>query len=173
VELVESLCGGKALPPDVLDQIVARTDGIPLFIEELTKTVLESGLLAERNQRYVLTEPLPPMAIPTTLQDSLIARLDRLSPVKEVAQVGSVIGREFSYELLAGVAKIGGNELNDALTQLANSELVFVRGTPPDATYVFKHALVQDAAYASLVTFAAAAAPCPNRAGSGRKISGR
>jgi len=151
VELVESLCSGKALPPDVLDQIVARTDGIPLFIEELTKTVLESGLLAERNQRYVLTEPLPPMAIPTTLQDSLIARLDRLSPVKEVAQVGSVIGREFSYELLAAVAKIRGNELNDALTQLANSELVFVRGTPPDATYVFKHALVQDAAYASLL----------------------
>ena len=150
VELVESLCSGKALPPDVLDQIVARTDGIPLFIEELTKTVLESGLLAERNQRYVLTEPLPPMAIPTTLQDSLIARLDRLSPVK-VAQVGSVIGREFSYELLAAVAKIRGNELNDALTQLANSELVFVRGTPPDATYVFKHALVQDAAYASLL----------------------
>ena len=150
VELVESLCSGKALPPDVLDQIVARTDGIPLFIEELTKTVLESGLLAERNQRYVLTEPLPPMAIPTTLQDSLIARLDRLSPVK-VAQVGSVIGREFSYELLAAVSKIRGNELNDALTQLANSELVFVRGTPPDATYVFKHALVQDAAYASLL----------------------
>jgi len=151
VELVESLCGGKALPPEVLNQIVDKTDGIPLFIDELTKTVLESGLLAERNQRYVLTEPLPPMAIPATLQDSLIARLDRLSPVKEVAQVGSVIGREFPHELLAAVAKIGGNELNEALAQLANSELVFVRGTPPDATYVFKHALVQDAAYASLL----------------------
>jgi AAA ATPase domain/Adenylate and Guanylate cyclase catalytic domain len=150
-ELIESLCGGRALPAQVVDQIVDKTDGVPLFIEELTKTVLESGLLAEHNGRYVLTGPLPPMAIPATLQDSLIARLERVSPVKEVAQVGSVIGREFSYELLAAVAKIGGNELNDALAQLGKTELVFVRGAPPDATYVFKHALVQDAAYTSLL----------------------
>ncbi len=150
-ELIESLCSGKALPAEVLDQIVAKTDGIPLFIEELTKTVLESGLLAERDGHYVLTGPLPPMAIPATLQDSLMARLERLSPVKEVAQVGSAIGREFSYDLLAAVAPAGANELKEALTQLVNAELVFARGEPPDATYVFKHALVQDAAYASLL----------------------
>ena len=150
-ELIESLSGGKSLPAEVLDQIVGKTDGIPLFIEELTKTVLESGLLMERDGRYVLNGPLLPMAIPATLQDSLMARLERLSPVKEVAQIGSVIGREFSYELLAAVAQSDAKELKDALTQLAKAELVFVRGEPPDATYVFKHALVQDAAYASLL----------------------
>jgi tetratricopeptide (TPR) repeat protein len=151
IELIESLCGGKPLPGEVLNQIVSKTDGIPLFIEELTKTVLESGLLAERDGRYVLQGPLPPMAIPATLQDSLMARLERLSPVKEVAQVGAAIGREFSYGLVAAVAQIGGSELNDALAQLAKAELVFVRGEPPDSTYLFKHALVQDAAYASLL----------------------
>jgi predicted ATPase len=135
----------------VLDQIVSKTDGIPLFIEELTKTVLESGLLTEADGRYVLNGPLPPMAIPSTLQDSLMARLERLSPVKEVAQVGSVIGREFSYELLAAVVQAGTHELNEALAQLAKAGLVFVRGEPPDATYLFKHALVRDAAYASLL----------------------
>jgi class 3 adenylate cyclase/tetratricopeptide (TPR) repeat protein len=151
IDLVDSLCGGKPLPAEVLEQIVARTDGIPLFIEELTKTVLESGLLIERDGWYGLTGPLPPMAIPATLQDSLMERLERLSPVKEVAQIGSAIGREFSYDLLAAVAEMNDNELGEALSQLANAELVFVRGEPPDATYVFKHALVQDAAYASLL----------------------
>ncbi len=150
-DLILSLCGGRALPDEILAQIIAKTDGIPLFIEELTKTVLESGLLVERDSRYVLTGPLPPMAIPASLQDSLMARLDRLSPVKEVAQIGSVIGREFSYDLLAAVAPIGANELVDALSQLTKAELVFARGDPPDATYVFKHALVQDAAYESLL----------------------
>jgi class 3 adenylate cyclase len=150
-ELVESLSGGKSLPAEVLDQIVSKTDGIPLFIEELTKTVLAAGLMTERDGRYVLTGPLPPMAIPATLHDSLMARLERLSPVKEVAQIGSVIGREFSYELLAAVAQGDTTQLKDALNQLAKAELVFVRGEPPEATYVFKHALVQDAAYASLL----------------------
>ena len=150
-ELIDSLCAGKPLPAEVLEQIVAKTDGIPLFIEELTKTVLESGLLIERDGSYALTGPLPPMAIPTTLQDSLMARLERLSPVKEVAQIGSAIGREFSYDLLAAVSELRDNELKEALGQLANAELVYVRGEPPDATYVFKHALVQDAAYASLL----------------------
>ena len=150
-ELVDSLCGGKALPAEVHEQIIARTDGVPLFVEELTKTVLESGLLVERDGGYALTGPLPPMAIPATLQDSLMARLDRLSPVKEVAQIGAAIGREFSYELLAAVAEVKDNELKEALTRLATAELVFVRGEPPEATYVFKHALVQDAAYASLL----------------------
>ena len=113
--------------------------------------MLESGLLIERDGSYSLTGPLAPMAIPTTLQDSLIERLERLSPVKEVAQIGSAIGREFSYDLLAAVSELRDNELKEALGQLANAELVYVRGEPPDATYVFKHALVQDAAYASLL----------------------
>jgi len=151
LELIDSLCAGKPLPAQVLDQIAAKTDGIPLFIEELTKTVLESGLLTERDGSYSLTGPLAPMTIPTTLQDSLMARLERLSPVKEVAQIGSAIGREFSYDLLAAISELGDNELKEALGQLANAELVYVRGEPPEATYVFKHALVQDAAYASLL----------------------
>ena len=131
---------------------MARTDGVPLFVEELTKTVLESGLLADAGDRYELSGPLPPLAIPTTLHDSLMARLDRLAPVKEVAQIGAVIGREFSYELLAAVARpCPKTELRAALDQLVASELVFRRGAPPDATYSFKHALVQDAAYQSLL----------------------
>jgi class 3 adenylate cyclase len=151
LQLVESICEGKALPREVADHIVEKTDGIPLFVEELTKTVLDSGLLVERDGHYALAGPLPPMAIPATLHDTLMARLERLSPVKEVAQIGSVIGREFSYELLASVAQTGADHLKEALSQLAAAELVFVRGEPPDATYVFKHALVQDAAYASLL----------------------
>lgn len=151
LELIDTLCGGRKLPGEVLEQIVAKTDGIPLFIEELTKTVLESGLLAERDGRFELTGPLPPMAIPATLQDSLMARLDRLSPIKEVAQIGAAIGREFTYGLLAAVAPMGGHALDEALAQLAAAELVFVRGQPPEATYIFKHALLQDAAYSSLL----------------------
>jgi predicted ATPase len=104
--MVARLTGGKALPDEVLDQIVAKTDGVPLFVEELTKTVLESGLMRDRGDRYELAGPLPPLAIPTTLHDSLIARLDRLAPVKEVAQIGAVIGRDFSHGLLAGVARL-------------------------------------------------------------------
>ena len=130
---------------------MARTDGVPLFVEELTKTVLESGLLADAGDRYELSGPLPPLAIPTTLHDSLMARLDRLAPVKEVAQIGAVIGREFSHELLAAVSPLSEDKLGDALDQLVNSELVFRRGAPPEATYSFKHALVQDAAYQSLL----------------------
>ena len=134
------------------EQILAKTDGVPLFVEELTKTVLESGLLADAGDHYELAGPLPPLAIPATLHDSLMARLDRLAPVKEVAQIGAVIGREFSHELLAAVAPIGREtQLDDALDQLVAAELVFRRGAPPDATYSFKHALVQDAAYQSLL----------------------
>ena len=134
-----------------MDQILARTDGVPLFVEELTKAVLESGLLAEREGRYELEGPLPPLAIPATLQDSLMARLDRLAPVKEVAQIAACIGREFSHELIAAVAALPAPELDRALAELTAAELVFPRGTPPDATYSFKHALVQDAAYQSLL----------------------
>ena len=149
--MVERVTGGKALPAEVAEQIVAKTDGVPLFVEELTKTVPESGLLTDAGDRYELAGPLPPLAIPATLHDSLMARLDRSAPVKEVAQLGAAIGREFSHELLAAVAPLGDNGLKDALDQLVRSGLVFRRGTPPEATYSFKHALVQDAAYQSLL----------------------
>ena len=149
--MVEQVVGAKALPAEVSAQIVAKTDGVPLFVEELTKTVLESGLLADAGDRYELSGPLPPLAIPATLHDSLLARLDRLAPVKEVAQIGAAIGREFSHALLAAVADRPEAELRAALDQLVASELVFRRGTPPEATYSFKHALVQDAAYGTLL----------------------
>jgi predicted ATPase len=149
--LVARVSGGKALPGDVLDQILARTDGVPLFVEELTKTMLESGLLVDAGDRYALRGPLPALAIPATLQDSLMARLDRLAPVKEVAQTAAAIGREFSHELLAAVSSLPEKQLSAALDQLVDSGLVFRRGTPPKATYSFKHSLVQDAAYQSLL----------------------
>ena len=152
-DMVAKVTGGKALPDEVLAQIVAKTDGVPLFVEELTKTVLEAGFLKDQGDHYELDGPLPPLAIPATLQDSLIARLDRLSPVKEIAQIGAVIGREFSYELMSAVSPLRDNELTDALTELVNSELIFRRGSPPEATYTFKHALVQDAAYESLLKY--------------------
>jgi class 3 adenylate cyclase/tetratricopeptide (TPR) repeat protein len=150
-DLVARVTGEKPLPSEIIEQIVARTDGVPLFVEELTKTVLESGLLADAGDRYELLGPLPPLAIPTTLHDSLMARLDRLVPVKEVAQIGAVIGREFSHELLAAVASMSFDQLGSALEHLVSSELVFQRGTPPEAIYTFKHALIQDAAYQSLL----------------------
>jgi class 3 adenylate cyclase/tetratricopeptide (TPR) repeat protein len=149
--LIAGVTGGKSLPLEVLDQIVARTDGVPLFIEELTKTVLESGLLREADGHFELTGPLPPFAIPSTLHASLLARLDRLASVKDVAQIGATIGREFYYALVAAVAALPEKDLRAALAQLVHSELIFQRGVPPDATYVFKHALVQEVAYASLV----------------------
>ena len=149
--MVDRVVGGKALPTEVLEQIVSKTDGVPLFVEELTKTVLELGLLREENGAYVLCSALTPLAIPSTLQDSLMARLDRLAPVKEIAQIGAAIGREFSYRLLEAVSPIHGLALQDALGQLMAAELIHARGAPPKATYVFKHALVQDTAYASLL----------------------
>jgi class 3 adenylate cyclase len=149
--MIDRLTGGKTLPAAVLDEIVSKTDGVPLFVEELTKTVLESGLLREENGTYVLASELSPLAIPTTLQDSLMARLDRLETVREIAQIGAAIGREFSYRLLEAVSPITGLALEDALRQLMASELVYGRGAPPEASYVFKHALVQDTAHASLL----------------------
>lgn len=149
--LIERVTAGKALPKEVLDQILARTDGVPLFVEELTKTVLETGLLQEQDDHYSLSGPLPAMAIPTTLQASLMARLDRLAPVREVAQVGAVVGREFSYELLSTVAGLPREKLEEALAQLVRSELIFCRGELPQAVYTFKHALVRDAAYSGLL----------------------
>jgi class 3 adenylate cyclase/predicted ATPase len=150
-ELVERVSGGKALPSEVLSQIVAKSDGVPLFIEELTKAVLESGLLRKVDDHYELTGALPRLAIPATLQDSLMARLDRLAPVKEVAQIAAALGREFSHELLAAVAALPEARLQEALAQLVAAELIFHRGTPPQAMYSFKHALVQEVAYATLL----------------------
>jgi class 3 adenylate cyclase/tetratricopeptide (TPR) repeat protein len=149
--LVERITGGKALPSEVLEQILARTEGVPLFTEELTKTVLESGFLGDAGDRYVLAGPLPPLAIPATLHDSLMARLDRLAPVKEVAQIGACIGREFDHELLAAVVSLPEAELQAALDRLVAAELVFRRGVAPATTYMFKHAMVRDAAYESLL----------------------
>ena len=151
VAMVDRVTSGKALPPEVLEEIITKTDGVPLFMEELTKTVLESGLLREEKGGYALASALTPLAIPSTLQDSLMARLDRLAPVKETAQIGAAIGREFSYRLLEAVSPIRGAALQDALSQLIAADLIHGRGTPPEATYVFKHALVQDTAYASLL----------------------
>jgi class 3 adenylate cyclase len=151
IALVAQIAGGKALPEEVIDQIVDRTDGVPLFVEELTKSVLESGLLREEAERYVLAGALPPFGIPTSLHASLLARLDRLASVRLVAQIGAAIGREFSYALLRAVSRLPEDELRASLARLIASELVFERGTPPDAVYAFKHALVQDAAHGSLL----------------------
>src|SRR6202171_2644013 len=149
--LVERVTGGRKLPAEVMAQIVAKTDGVPLFVEELTKNVLESGLLIEDGERYRLEAPLPPLAIPSTLQDSLRARLDRLGPVKEIAQIGAAIGREFDYALLNAVVGRDESPLRAALAQLEDGELLLCAGAPPDARYSFKHALVQDTAYESLL----------------------
>jgi class 3 adenylate cyclase len=142
---------GKALPEIVIEQIADRTDGVPLFVEELTKSVLESGLLRAETERYVLDGALPPFAIPTTLYASLLARLDRPGSVRLVAQTAAAIGREFPYALLRVVSHLPEDELQTALAGLVASELVFQRGTPPEAVYSFKHALVQDAAHGSLL----------------------
>jgi class 3 adenylate cyclase/predicted ATPase len=151
VALVDRITEGKALPEELLRQILARTEGVPLFAEELTKAVLEAGILRDAGDRYALAGPLPSVAIPSTLHDSLMARLDRLAPVKEIAQIGACIGREFDHELLAAVVPMPEAELAAALDRLLSAELVFRRGLPPAATYIFKHALVRDAAYESLL----------------------
>jgi predicted ATPase len=135
--LVTQIAGAKALPDEVVGQICDRTDGVPLFVEELTKSVLESGVT--------------PLAIPTSLHDSLMARLDRLGPIRRVAQIGAAIGREFPHALVRVVSQLPEDELQDSLARLVASELVFERGTPPDAVYSFKHALVQDVAHGSLL----------------------
>jgi predicted ATPase len=135
----------------VMKQIVDKTDGNPLFVEELTKAVLEAGILVENAEGYRLDGPLPPLAIPETLQDSLMARLDRLAPVREIGQIGAAIGREFSYSLLRVLVGRDETALKNALAQLEQAELVFRRGEPPEAVYSFKHVLVRDAAYESLL----------------------
>jgi len=149
--MIDGVAARKTLPAEVLDQILAKTDGVPLFIEELTKSVLESEYLREEDDGYVLASALTPLAIPSTLHDSLTARLDRLSPIKETAQIGAAIGREFPHALLEAISPVKGAALNDILRRLMEAELIYRRGIPPEASYVFKHALVQDAAYGSLL----------------------
>jgi class 3 adenylate cyclase len=150
-EMITYVTGGKALPKEIADQIIDRTDGVPLFIEELTKAVVESGVLTDAGDRYTVAGPLPSLAIPTSLNASLLAGLDRLAPVREVAQIAAALGRQFSHELISAVASMPQQQLDDALAQLVGTELIFRRGNPPDAEYTFKHTLVQDAAYGTLL----------------------
>jgi class 3 adenylate cyclase/predicted ATPase len=149
--LIMHLAGGKPLPAEVVQHIVAKTDGVPLYVEELTKMLLQSALLREDAEQYVLTGPLRSVAIPDTLQDALMARLDQLHTAKEVAQVGAVLGREFPYGMLQALAPQDEATVQAGLAQLVGAELLYQRGRPPRATYRFKHALIQDAAYASLL----------------------
>jgi predicted ATPase/class 3 adenylate cyclase len=151
VETIVTQVAGSALPAEVMSQIVAKTDGNPLFVEELTKAVLEADILVKDANGYRLSGPLPPLAIPATLQDSLMARLDRLAPVKEIGQIGAAIGREFSYSLIREVVGRDDPPLKHALAKLEQAELLFRHGEPPEAVYSFKHALVRDAAYESLL----------------------
>jgi class 3 adenylate cyclase len=148
--IIDRIAGGS-LPDEVVEELLARTDGVPLFLEELTRAVVESGLLRRTGTAYVADGPLPSLVVPASLHDSLMARLDRLQPVKEVAQTAACIGREFTHELLAAVSRLPDAELRDALARLAAAELVFRRGRSPAASYTFKHALVRDAAYHSLL----------------------
>ena len=149
--LINAVALGKALPGEVQEQIIRKTDGVPLFVEELTKTVLQSGLLEDSPQGYRLTQALPELAIPSTLADSLMARLDRLSAAKSVAQAGAAIGREFSYRLLARVMHDDTARLDTALAELIGAGLLVRRGVAPDVSYQFKHALVRDTAYNSML----------------------
>jgi predicted ATPase len=150
-QIVNRMTDGKTLPQEVLAQIVEKTDGVPLFVEELTKAILESGQLKAVDGHYELIGSLSTFAIPTTLQDSLMARLDRLVTAKAVAQYAAVIGRQFSYELLHAVSQVDEVMLQHELGRLVEAEIVHRRGVPPQATYTFKHALIQDVAYQSLL----------------------
>jgi class 3 adenylate cyclase/predicted ATPase len=149
--IVLRITRGKQLPDILVDEIAAKTDGVPLFVEEMTKAVVESGALRESEDAYHLDQPLSALAVPVTLHDSLMARLDRLHGVKEVAQTAAVIGRNFDHPTVTSVAGLPEQELTDALGRLVEAELIFRRGIPPNATYLFKHALVRDAAYESLL----------------------
>jgi predicted ATPase len=151
VRMVERIADGRILPPEVRQQIVEKTDGVPLFVEELTKAILESGQLKAVNGHYELIGSLSTFAIPATLQDSLMARLDRLVTAKGVAQMGATIGRRFAYDLLHAVVPLDEPTLQGELGRLIEAEIVYQRGLPPQAYYFFKHALIRDAAYESLL----------------------
>ena len=148
--IVARLAGDKEVPADVMAEILQRTDGIPLFVEEMTKAVLESESEGEA-RRTIAVVPSPALAVPASLHASLMARLDRLGTAKQVAQIGAAIGREFSHALLAAVVRKPEAELGSALDRLIAAGLLFRQGVPPYATYLFKHALVQDAAYGTLL----------------------
>jgi predicted ATPase len=148
--IIARLAGNKELPADVMVEIIKRTDGIPLFVEEMTKAVLEAESEDEA-RRTAAAVPSPALAVPASLHASLMARLDRLGPAKEVAQIGAAIGREFSHALLAAVVRKQETELRSALDRLIDAGLLFRQGLPPHATYLFKHALVQDASYGTLL----------------------
>jgi predicted ATPase len=151
VQVVTYVAGGKRLPEDIIEQLVDKTDGVPLYCEEMTKAVLESGHLKEVDGCYEVTGTLPALAIPATLQDSLMARLDHFVTAKGLAQLGATIGRQFSYALLHAVSQIDEDTLYKELRRLVEAELLYQRGVPPHSTYMFKHALIQDTAYASLL----------------------
>jgi predicted ATPase len=142
---------GKTFPQEVLAQIIEKTDGVPLFVEEITKAILESGQLIAVDGHYELIGSLSTLAIPATLQDSLMARLDRLVTAKGVAQMGATIGRQFAYDLLQAVSQLDASTLQRELGRLVEAEIIYQRGLPPQATYMFKHVLIQDAAYQSLL----------------------
>jgi predicted ATPase len=146
-----SLMGGAQLPGPIFDQLLTKSDGVPLFMEELTKTVVESGILERPGPEYRLAGPLPPLAVPSTLQDSLSARLDRLGGPRELAQLAAVLGREFTYEMLRAVSSRNEASLRRDVGELVKAEILYQRGVPPEAEYVFKHALIQDAAYTTLL----------------------
>jgi class 3 adenylate cyclase len=149
--IVNNLTRGKALPDEVLEHIVAKADGVPLYVEELTKTILESAVLQEQSDRFLLDGTLAELQIPSTLQDSLMSRLDRVPALREVAQVAAVLGREFRYQMLELLADLDEKTLQEMLGQLVAEELLYQRGRPPRSRYIFKHALIQDAAYQSLL----------------------
>jgi class 3 adenylate cyclase/tetratricopeptide (TPR) repeat protein len=151
IALVTELASGKALPRELIDQIIQRTDGVPLFIEELIRTIFESGLVAERSGQFVLTGALPDFAVPDTLQASLMARIDRLASGREVAQIGAAIGRDFSFDLILAVTGLEREKLKEALARLSEADLIAPLGDHPEAGYSFKHALVQNAAYSTLL----------------------
>jgi class 3 adenylate cyclase/predicted ATPase len=150
-QIVNRMTDGKTFPAEVLQQIIEKTDGVPLFVEELTKAILESGSLKEVDHHYELTGVFSTLAIPATLQDSLMARLDRLVTAKAVAQYAAVIGRQFAYDVLSTVSQLDAATLQRELGRLVEAEIVYQRGMPPQSTYVFKHALIQDAAYEALL----------------------
>jgi predicted ATPase/class 3 adenylate cyclase len=149
--MIERLAGSKRLPPEVIREIAGKTEGVPLFVEELTRMVLESGQLRESDERYELASALPSLAIPSTLYESLMARLDRLGPAKEVAQVAATIGKEFSFDLLRATSSLDEAELTAALNQLVDAELLEQRLLSFQRSYSFRHALIRDAAYESLL----------------------
>jgi class 3 adenylate cyclase len=149
--IIHGITRDKSLPDDVVEQILSRADGVPLFIEELTRSLLDNGLIRETAERFILDGPLPSLAIPTTLQASLVARLDLLGSAKDVAMIGAAIGRKFSHELIAAVSTLPPMDLDAALARLTASGLISRRGAAPDASYSFKHALVQDAAYVTML----------------------